>query len=63
MRPDNLLDPEKFPTYLLLSAAVSVAIGLIVWQASGKLWLSIATGVFLFIADVIGLKMLIGRDK
>jgi hypothetical protein len=62
MRPDPLLDPSKFPTYLLLSVAVSAAIGLIIWRVSGNPWLAGATGVFLFAGDYVGLKWLLGRD-
>lgn len=62
MRPD-LLDPQKFPLYVLLSALVALAIGVIIYQSSGRQWLSIATGLFLFIADVISLWMLMGRKK
>lgn len=62
MRPDPLLDPKKLPTYLMISVAISISVGAIVWQVSGREWLALATAVFLFVADYIGLKMLLGRD-
>ena len=62
MRRDPLLDPKKLPTYLLVSAVISVSVGAIVWQVSGRAGLALATVVFLFIADYWGLRKLMGRD-
>jgi hypothetical protein len=63
MRPDPLLDPEKLPRYLVLSALVSAAFGLIIWQVSDREGLAVAAAFFLFAADYIGLKKLMDRDK
>lgn len=46
----------------MLSAVLSIAVGLIVWQLSHREGLALATTLFLFVADYIGLKKLLGGD-
>ncbi len=51
------------PVYMLLSVIASIAIGMIVYQFSENMTLSILTGVFLVIGDYIALSWLMGDDK
>ncbi|MBY0355164.1 MAG: hypothetical protein K2Q12_05480 [Rickettsiales bacterium] len=67
MNPETVaqspLDPQRFPTYVFLALVVAISIGMIVFQFSGRLWLSMTTAAFLFIVDVVMLRRMMGRDK
>jgi hypothetical protein len=63
MNPNDLLDPENFPTFMVMSALISTAIGLIVYNVSGNVDYGLMTAFFLFAADYIGLKMLMKDDE
>jgi len=57
-----LLDPEKLPMLMALSAIAALAIGMIVFRFTHNFQLALAIGLFLVVADYIGLKYLMGRD-
>ena len=58
----DFLSPENFPKLMLMSAIVALAVGMIIYNVTGNLVLSVAVGVFLVVADYIGIKMLLGKD-
>lgn len=62
MDPNNLLSPENMPKLMFLSAIVAVAFAALIYNFTHNIEISIATGVFLIVADYLGLKMLLGKD-
>ena len=47
---------------MLMSAIVALAVGMIIYNVTGNLVLSVSEGIFLVVADYIGIKMLLGKD-
>ncbi len=62
MPPPDFLSPENRPKLIGLSIAFAVAIGMIVYNFSKNVPLSIATGIFLVVADILVLKMWLDKD-
>ncbi len=61
MTPYDLLDPKNFPKLMAMSAVIGLAIGWIVYNFTGNLELSVSVGVFLVVADYLGIKWLMDR--
>lgn len=59
----DFLDPENFSKLMFMSALVALAIGMILYNFTENLVLSVSVGIFLVVADYIGIKMLIGKDR
>lgn len=59
----DFLDPDNFPKLMFMSALVALAVGMILYNFTENLVLSVSVGIFLVVADYIGIKMLIGKDE
>ncbi|MFO1241861.1 MAG: hypothetical protein U1E36_01455 [Rickettsiales bacterium] len=58
----GFLSPDNFPKLMLMSALVSLAIGMIIYNVTENMIVSVSVGIFLVVADYIGIKMLLGND-